>query len=71
MPAQQAFTKDDVYAMFEKLGDVAARLEGAGRGSLAKLYDDLRIEVRYEHQERAAYVSASPRVFSECVRGGT
>ena len=38
---------------------------------LARLYADLRLDLRYEPAEKAVYATASPRVVSECVRGGT
>ena len=53
------------------LGDVGAALDEGRPASLERLYRALDLGVRYEPGERAAYVTARPRVDSACVRGGT
>jgi len=70
-PAPTTLTDAEVYAMIDSLGDVGAMLSGARPESLSRLYQNLRLELRYEPHERAVVVTASPRVVSECVRGGT
>lgn len=59
----------EVYAMIDALGDVGATLQDAKPAGLARLYEGLRLQLRYEPLEQAVYVAASPRVVSECVRG--
>jgi hypothetical protein len=39
----------EVYAMLDSFGDVVAVIEQARPDSLARLYRDLRLEVRYRH----------------------
>jgi hypothetical protein len=39
----------EVYAMIDSFGDVGAVIEQARPDSLARLYRDLRLEVRYRH----------------------
>jgi hypothetical protein len=70
-PAPDALTEAEVYAMVDSLGDVGAALAGGRPESLDRLYGSLGLELRYQPQERAVEVTASPRVVSECVRGGT
>ena len=53
--------------MVDSLGDVGTALKDAKPERLTRLYADLR----YEPAEKAVYTTASPRVVSECVRGGT
>ena len=67
----QALSKAEVYAMIDSLGDVGAALKDGKPDSLTRLYEGLRLQLRYEPQEQAVYVSASPRVVSARVRGGT
>jgi hypothetical protein len=57
--------------MIDSLGDVGNVLASASADRLGELYRQLDLAVRYEPAEQAAYVTASPRVDSECVRGGT
>ena len=57
--------------MVDCLGDVGTALKDAPPERLARLYADLRLDLRYEPAEKAVYATASPRVVSECVRGGT
>jgi DNA invertase Pin-like site-specific DNA recombinase len=70
-PAPNTLTEAEVYAMIDSLGDVGAALSDARPERLSRLYQDLRLELRYEPHERAVVVTASPRVVNECVRGGT
>jgi hypothetical protein len=57
--------------MIDSLGDVAAALTGRYPQKLIDLYDDLRLTVMYDNEKEAVDVTASPRVNSACVRGGT
>ena len=55
--------------MIDSLGDVCAKLNGDKPISLARLYEDLGLQLRYEPLEQAIYAEISPRVGNECVRG--
>ena len=61
----------EVYAMIDSFGDVGAVIEQARPDSLAKLYRDLRLEVRYPHAMDGGEAIATIGVANECVRGGT
>jgi hypothetical protein len=56
--------------MIDLLSDVGATLMDARPTSLSRLYQQLRLQLRYEPDERAVYVTAQPRVGSARVRGG-
>ncbi|MFI6025087.1 recombinase family protein [Amycolatopsis magusensis] len=71
LPKRDVIGRAEVHAMIDSLGDVPAALEAARPNRLAQLYRDLRLEMRYEHEKEAVYVTASPRVANVCVRGGT
>ncbi|HVV07621.1 MAG TPA: recombinase family protein [Amycolatopsis sp.] len=71
MPRAAAVNDAEVYAMIDSLGDVAALLTDAKPASLERLYRALNLELRYEPKGLAVYATASPRVDSACVRGGT
>ncbi|GDY33278.1 recombinase family protein [Gandjariella thermophila] len=70
-PAPDVLTDGEVYALVDYLGDVGATLADGRPESLSRLYAKLRLELRYEHHERAVLATAAPRVVSERVRGGT
>lgn len=57
--------------MIDPLDDVGAALKAGKPESLTRLYQQLRLELRYEPDERVVFTRVSPRVVSECVRGGT
>ena len=61
----------EVYAMIDSFGDVGAVIEQARPDSLARLYRDLRLEVRYRHAIDGGEAIATIGVANECVRGGT
>jgi hypothetical protein len=61
----------EIYAMIDSLGDVGLTLADAMPTSLSRLYQQLRLQLRYEPDERAVYVAARPRVVSASVRGGS
>jgi hypothetical protein len=56
--------------MIDSLGDVGATLTEARPAGLSRLYQKLRLQIRYEPGEQAAHVTAQPRVASARVRGG-
>jgi hypothetical protein len=60
----------EVYPMIDSLGDVGAALNGGKPERLTRLYEGLRLQLRFEPQEQAVYVAASPRVVCARVRGG-
>jgi hypothetical protein len=68
-PAPNLLTEAEVYAMIDSLGDVCAALKDGRPESLSRLYQELRLELRYESGDRTVDVTASHRVVSECVRG--
>jgi hypothetical protein len=70
-PAPNSLTEAEIHAMIDSLSDVGAALSSASPDRLATLYRELRLDLRYENAEEAVYVTASPRVNSERVRGGT
>jgi len=70
-PVPSLLTDAEVYAMVDSLGDVGAALADARAESLGSLYHALGLELRYQPAERAVYATASPRVVSARVRGGT
>ncbi len=72
-PAPDALTDAEVYAMIDSLGDVGAALHGAKPERLAKLYELVGLQVRYEPNACTADVTIQPvsRVNSVRVRGGT
>jgi hypothetical protein len=67
--SEAALDMTEVYAMIDSLGDVGAVLAEAEPASLQRLYQALNVQVQYEPAERAAYVTATPRVDSAGVRG--
>ncbi|MFF5988361.1 hypothetical protein [Prauserella flavalba] len=71
LPDAPSVTRADVYAMIDSLGDVRSAITENKPTPLARLYEKLKLELRYEPQERAVFVTATPRVANECVRGGT
>ena len=70
-PEPTALTDAEVYAMIDSLGDVGAALSGADPEGLAKLYDELRLDLRYDAENAIVDVTANLRVNSVRVRGGT
>jgi hypothetical protein len=71
LPAPTALTEAEVQARLDGLDDVTTIITEGKPERLAKLYEDLGVELRYEIQEEAVYATTSPRVLSERVRGGT
>ena len=69
-PTTPVLTAADMHAVINSLGDIGAAIDEARPAALARLYQALDLGVRYEPDERAAYVTARPRVDSACVRGG-
>jgi DNA invertase Pin-like site-specific DNA recombinase len=71
-PEHKILGEGDLYALVKSLGDVTSILHRAEPDELTDLYAALRLEMTYDHQERAVdlYVSPMGRV-SERVRGGT
>ena len=69
-PTSAALTAADVHVVIGSLGDVGAALDAGRPAALARAYQALELGVRYEPEERAAYVPARPRVDSACVGGG-
>jgi hypothetical protein len=67
--SEAALDLAELYAMIDSLGDVGAVLGEAKPASLQRLYQALNVEIQYEPEEKAAYVTATPRADSACVRG--
>ena len=57
--------------MIDALAETAGAISTARPERLAKLYADLRLDLRYDHAKKAVEVTASPRVVNDGVRGGT
>jgi len=71
LPAASRVTRAELFARLDSMGDVGAVLKKGSPEKLGALYHDLGVELRFHPLERAVDVTASPRVVSECVRGGT
>jgi hypothetical protein len=71
LPSPGLITRAEVYARIDSLGDVGVALRRASPDKLSALYHDLGVELRFHPEERTVLATASPRVVSECVRGGT
>ena len=56
--------------MVDCLGDVGTALKDAPPERLARLYADLRLDLRYEPAEKAVYATVSPRVVIASVSEG-
>ncbi|HEX4724922.1 MAG TPA: recombinase family protein [Pseudonocardiaceae bacterium] len=71
-PERTTLDVAEVYAMVDSLGDVMGALHRADPDELENLYASLRLEMTYDHGERAVDLHVAPvgRV-SACVRGGT
>lgn len=59
----------EANAMIDSLGDVGAMIDRARPDSLARLYRDLRLEVRYRHAPDGGEATATIGVTNDCVRG--
>ncbi|HEX3779689.1 MAG TPA: recombinase family protein [Pseudonocardiaceae bacterium] len=70
-PAPDALTDAHLYAMIDSLGDVGAVLTERKPVALGRLYESVRLEMIYQPDELAVDVTISPRVVSDCDRGGT
>ena len=55
--------------MIDSLGNMGAALSGADAEGLAKLYGELRLDLRYDAENAIVEVVANPRVNSACPRG--
>jgi hypothetical protein len=64
------FNDAEIYAMIDSLGNVSAALAEAKPTSLHRLYQQLRLQLHYDPQDQAVFVTAQPRVDSARVRGG-
>ena len=59
-PDPARLTDAEVYAMVDALGDVGASLNRANPDRMRKIYDNLRLEMIYDHSERAVDVTIRP-----------
>ncbi|WP_092781835.1 recombinase family protein [Actinokineospora terrae] len=64
-------TAEEIYAKFSSLGDVQAVVDSGDPLTLASLYNEMGVEINYHAGEEAVDITASPRVSSAGVRGGT
>lgn len=71
VPADNTLTAAEVYAMIDYLGDVGAALNDGKPESLSRLYQRLRLDLRYKPQDNAVEVTSTLRVVSGGVGGGT
>lgn len=58
-----------VYAMLDRLGDVARHLNSRKPDRIIQLHRDLGLQVVYHNNKEAVVVTTSPRVGNVCVRG--
>lgn len=73
-PTPSTLTDAEIHAMIDSLGDVGAALHQGKPDHLAGLYAAVDLQVRYQHEDRAADIKIHParsRVNSVRVRGGT
>jgi Recombinase zinc beta ribbon domain len=70
-PTGESTSRAEVYAMIDSLGDVGAVIKDATAAGLARLYQKLDLQMVYNAEEQAVYVTFCPRVGSARVRGGT
>ena len=59
-PDPARLTDAEIYAMVDSLGDVGAALTRANPDRMCKIYDSLRLEMVYDHDERAVDVAVKP-----------
>jgi hypothetical protein len=59
-PDPARLTDAAIYAMVDSLGDVGAALNRANPDRMCKIYDSLRLEMVYDHDERAVDVAVKP-----------
>ncbi|WP_199750055.1 hypothetical protein [Amycolatopsis sp. WAC 04169] len=64
-------TDAEVYAMIDSLGDIKAALADSQPGKLARLYRDLRLDLRYDNEKEAVYATTSLRVNNAGVRAAS
>lgn len=69
--APDLVTEAEAQARLDSLDDVTQVITGGDPEKLARLYEQLGIELRYEKAEEAVYATTSPRVLGERVREGT
>jgi DNA invertase Pin-like site-specific DNA recombinase len=66
-----AIDRAEIYARIDSFGDVRAALNGTSAEKLAQFYRDVQLEMWFANEEEAVDATASLRVNSVCVRGGT
>lgn len=59
-------TDAEVYAMLDEIGDVGAALNRANPEKMRRLYENLRVEMVYDHDARAVDVTVRP-LGGQCV----
>jgi hypothetical protein len=59
-PDPARLTDAEIYAMVDSLRDVGAALNRANPDRMSKIYDSLRLEMVYDHDERAVDVVVKP-----------
>lgn len=70
-PSAELLDKTAVERMVDTLGNMAKAIDRAPRSDLANLYQELRLDLRFQPAERAVDVTIRPRVANVRVRGGT
>ncbi|MCG8927434.1 hypothetical protein L6E10_34115 [Lentzea sp. CC55] len=71
LPAPHLASAAELQAAVDSLADVTVIIKEGKPEKLAKLYGELGIQVKYDKAKEAVYATTSPRVLSDCVRGGT
>ncbi|WP_245822685.1 hypothetical protein [Lentzea waywayandensis] len=70
LPAPNLASAAELQAAVDSLADVTAIIKEGEPEKLARLYGELGIELKYDKAKEAVYATTSPRVLSDCVRGG-
>ncbi|MGW4843173.1 hypothetical protein [Nocardia brasiliensis] len=71
IPKLVRMTETEMLKLIESVGDIRAVLTAGASEDKALLYEALDVQVRYQHRQQLAVVSAGLPVFSTGVRRGT
>ncbi|MDQ3154924.1 MAG: hypothetical protein M3R63_25390 [Actinomycetota bacterium] len=71
LSAPRTIDRAEVQAMIDVLGDVGARLHRADPAKLQQFYQDLRLEMVYDHKKHQVTATVKPGRDSTGVRGAT
>jgi len=69
LPESRLLTDAEIHAMIDSLGDIDQALSEATPDRLSRLYEQLHLDLRYNHRKNVVEVRSSLRVVSGGVRG--